>query len=310
MPEEVINETTDDSVVIEDAPAVEDQTPTTILDSDDEPQATDDTKPYWPDDWRETYAKENPDLLKRLSRFTSPKAVLDSYLALEKKMGSKAGPTEPPPNATDEQMAAWREQMGLPKEATEYQESLKQLPITEADKPMIDDFLNNALGANLSKEQVAKTLGWFYNERQKRSEEFVQNQYNKDSEDRNTYDAMLRQDWGAAYTRNKAAIAGLLPEMPEELQDLINVGRLPDGTRVGNHPAILSWLANTAMELNPTATVVPGNTGNSMAQIDTEIAAIERRMSQDRDAYFKDNAAQQRYLDLITARDNMKSKQR
>jgi hypothetical protein len=305
MTEEVI----DDVATEETSATTEENTPSTILESTDE-TIVDDVKAYWPDDWRETYAGENADVLKKLSKFTSPKAVLDSYLALEKKLGSKASPVEPPPNATEEQMAAWREQMGLPKEATEYQESLKNLPILDADKPMIEDFLNNALGANLSKEQVAKTLGWFYNERQKKSEEFIQNQYNRDSEDRENYDKMLRQDWGAAYSRNKAAIAGLLPEMPEELQDLINVGRLPDGTRVGNNPAVLSWLANTAMELNPTATVVPGGSGNSMAQIDSEIASIEKRMRDDRDNYFKDSAAQQRYLDLITARDNMKSKQR
>jgi hypothetical protein len=308
MTEEVIDDVATEEVI--DDVATEETTPSTILESTDELNIDDSIDSYWPKNWREICVGDDPDVINQLLKFTSPKALAHSYLALQKKMGSKLSLLSPPPNATEEQLAAWREQIGIPKEATEYQESLKNLPILDADKSMIEDFLNNALGANLSKEQVAKTLGWFYNERQKKSEEFIQNQYNRDSEDRENYDKMLRQDWGAAYSRNKAAIAGLLPEMPEELQDLINVGRLPDGTRVGNNPAVLSWLANAAMELNPTATVVPGGSGNSMAQIDSEIASIEKRMRNDRDNYFKDAGAQQRYLDLITARDNMKSKQR
>ena len=62
-------------------------------------------------------------------------------------------------------------------------------------------------------------------------------------------------------------------------------------------------MADWARKLNPAATVVPNN-ANPMQAIESEIAGLEDKMGTDE--WFKDEAAQQRYRDLISARDNLK----
>ena len=81
-------------------------------------------------------------------------------------------------------------------------------------------------------------------------------------------------------------------------------GRLADGTKIGNNPNLIKFFVNKALDENPAATIVPG--GNTSAEtIDTEIKALEKRMGEDRQAWFKDEAAQKRYQQLIDARDKL-----
>jgi hypothetical protein len=281
---------------------VAETTQSTTVEASQEPIA----EPKWPDDWRETYAKDNEKKLNRLKRFTTPEAALDWAFEADKKLSS--GRTLPA-NATPEQLASWRESMGVPSTPDDYMPLLKDLPITDADQTMIKDFLENSLNTNLTPGQVEKTLKWFYGEREKNLRTWEEETFNKDTADKARFDEQLHSEWGGAYQRNLAAIDGLLASAPESVSNILANGRLEDGSRVGNNPEVLNWLANIAMELNPAATVVPGAGANSMSQIDSELAAIEARMGGDtatRAAYYKDEPAQKRWRELTTAKESMR----
>lgn len=262
----------------------------------------------WPDTWREDYSKDDEKRLNRLKRFTTPEAALDWAFEADKKlsMGKSL-----PENATPEQLAAWRESMGIPKDLDGYKPHLQDMAIGPEDEELIKGFLENSLGSNLTPNQVTETLKWFYGEREKLIQNYEQDTYNRDTADKMENTKNLRAEWGGAYERNLAAVNWFLAESPKEFQDLIEGGRLSNGARVGNNPSVLNWLSNMAMELNPAITVVPGAGVNSISQIDSEISAIEARMGGDtitRNAYYKDEAAQARYRDLITAREGMGAK--
>lgn len=281
-----------------------------ILDTPDTPDILDtpaEPPPYWPDDWRENYAKGDPKILNRLKRFDSPKAAIDSFFAADKKLSSGLHKMALPDNATPEQLAEWRSTAGIPDSAAGYLEHLALndgLLIGDDDAPIVGEFLETAHEANMTPAQVSRAINWFFETQEAQAEQ----QRTSDDANRARFDDELRQEWGTMYRRNLAAVKGLLAGAPEEVSNGIIGGRLADGTPIGNHPATLRWLANLAMEINPAATVVPGAGTNSVGQIESEIAAIEKRMGGDkkeRDAYFKDEAAQARYRDLITARDRI-----
>ena len=61
-------------------------------------------------DWRQTIAEENPDHLKTLERFDSPKALYQSYASLRSKVSAGELKTVAPfpKEGTDDQKNAWR----------------------------------------------------------------------------------------------------------------------------------------------------------------------------------------------------------
>lgn len=272
--------------------------------------ADDANKSYWPIDWREKYANGDEKVLNRLKRFDSPKAAIDSFFAFDKKLSSGAMRSVLPENATDEQKSQWREENGIPADHAGYAEKLQLadgLVIGEQDTPMIADFFEAAHKSNMTPAQVSQAINWYYDS-QERQLAAIQE---RDDGNRKVWDDELRAEWGDTYRRNLAAINGLLGSAPKDVQEGFMGGRLADGTPIGNHPGVLRWLANMALEVNPAATVVPGAGTNSMSQIDSEISAIEKRMGgtkEERDSYFKDEKAQARYRDLITARDKLQAK--
>jgi hypothetical protein len=81
-----------------------------------------------------------------------------------------------------------------------------------------------------------------------------------------------------------------------------------DGRAIANDPDVLRWLATTARELNPGATVVPAG-GDQAGAINDEIGKLEKMMGNHGSEYWKGpNAAknQERYRQLIEARDRRK----
>ena len=85
--------------------------------------------------------------------------------------------------------------------------------------------------------------------------------------------------------------------------------RMADGSIIGNDPDMVRFLVALALDKNPVASVVEDGdqTGKS---VDTEIASIEKRMREDRSAYFKDEKTQARYRELIGARDKIQARKR
>jgi len=92
----------------------------------------------------------------------------------------------------------------------------------------------------------------------------------------------------------------MLGQMPQETRELLEFGTLADGSPLTSNPAIVSWLVQKEREANPVATSVPSNSG-TIATVEAEIKQLESRMGTRE--WYKDNAAQARYRELVTSRD-------
>jgi hypothetical protein len=154
---------------------------------------------------------------------------------------------------------------------------------------------------NWDNARVNEALGWYYAEQERQ----LAARAEQDSVYRNEAEQELRAELGADFTPNLNAAKNLLVSLPSELADNFLAGRLADGRRIGDSPAVIKWLARLSRELNPAATLVPAGTGAGRSAVG-RIAEIEGLMGDHASAYWRGpqaEAMQQEYRDLVEARD-------
>jgi hypothetical protein len=259
-----------------------------------EPPAGD--PPAEPDDWRARLAGDDKKLLGYLARIPSEKAAFERLKKYEDdfKAGKFLKPLGDKP--TDEEVAAWRAQLGVPEKPEDYTLS-EGLVVGDEDKPFVDKFLASMHGANAPPAVVNAALETYYG--------IVEEQAAQEAEIANTAKSesieALREEWGGDYKRNLNVMHGYLDTLPEEVANAFRYGKGADGVPLGFNAAVLKWLTERAMETNPVATVVPGAGTNQASAIADEIARIEKVMREDRTAYNRDDKMQARYRELIGA---------
>ncbi|WP_456389736.1 hypothetical protein [Profundibacter sp.] len=261
----------------------------------------------WPDDWRDKFAGDDDKTRKRLDRFKSPADVYKSWQSMEQKMSSGETVAKLGEDASDDEIAAYREANGIPDKPDGYLESLPNgLVIGDDDKPMVDSYLESVHGLNADPAIVAKSLDWYYAQQ----EEQVAAQSLADKEYRSAGVEELRAEWGAEFKGNLNSAMSFLDTAPVDgdgvsLKDNLLGARLADGTLLGDNPSALRWLTGLANDANPAGFVSPGSGMSQADSVDDHIAEIEKVMRTDRSAYNKDEKMQGRYLKLLGAREKL-----
>lgn len=260
----------------------------------------------WPDQWRQTIAGSDEKELKQLERYASPVDIWKKARSFEQRLssGELRAVTPFPEKGTPEQQTAWRAENGVPDSPDKYQLSLADgLVVGEEDKPIIDSFLKSAHGTHMPPAFANAAVQWYFDFQEQAAEQRAV----KDREIAERGTDELRNEWGQDYRPNLNGVHALLDSAPEGIKDMFLGGRMADGTPIGSHPGMLKWLAGVSRQLNPVATLIPGS-GNNPDAIGNEIAAIEKTMRENRGAYNADEKMQQRYRDLITAREQLNKK--
>lgn len=255
----------------------------------------------WPDNWREAYAGGDEKKLARLQRYASPTAALDAMIAAQNRISSGELRSALPKDATPEQVAAWRTENGIPESPDKYDLTFDNgLVVGENDKPIIDGFLKAAHDANYTPAQAKQAVKWYYDHMQE-----VQAKIANDTKqvEQQTEDA-LRAEWGNDYRGNLNAIGGLLdsfvPAGDEQLRTLVMNGAKQNAN-------FAKMLAGIALQFNPAGTIIGAGPGGDLGKsIDDAIAEIEKVMQTDRPRYNKDEKMQEKYRQLVTARESRK----
>jgi hypothetical protein len=257
----------------------------------------------FPQDWREKMSGDDKKFLNVLKRYSSPQTFAKAYQSLRQKQDSGELRAPLPKDATPEQVAAYRKDSGIPDKPEGY--DLGGLAISDEDKPAVDEYLKTMHAQNATPDQIKANLGVYYKLKADAETALAEN----DAKIKHESEDALRSEFGADYRRNMMGAHNLLESMPEGLKDNLMGARLKDGTKFGDNATALKWLVQTALELNPAATVVMGVGDSSVKSIATEIAAIEKTMREDRPAYDKDGAMRARYRELIEAREKLSKRQ-
>lgn len=260
----------------------------------------------WPDNWRDLIAADDEGARKQLDRMTSPADIVKAWRSLEKMKGAGQLKASLPENASAEQLAQYRKENGIPETHDKYDLTLPDgLVIGEHDKPVIDGFLKDMHTANAPPALVKQALGFYYKEQQRQMAETA----TKDAESRVSAVQQLQSEWGGEFKQNVDMAKNLLVgHFGEDVANSLYFSRLPDGTLFGNNPSVLKGLAKLALDVNPTAMLVPAG-GNQAMAVGDEIQKYEKMMRDAPQDYYRDPKNAQRFAQLLEAQKTLKSRE-
>jgi hypothetical protein len=265
--------------------------------------------PAWGDDWRERMAGGNEDLLKSLKRYTSPETYAKAGFQAQQKIRSGEYKRGLPAEASAEEVATWRKETGIPDKPEDYKiEPPKGVVFGDADQPLLSSFAQHAHANNWDQKTLNEAVSWYgqFQEAQIAEQAAKDDQFQTEAHD------ALRDMWpGADYHRNVNAAKGLISSLPKEFQGLFAHARTSDGRVLGDHPVILSTLAQLAREVNPASSVVPAGTQDAPKAIETELSQLRTLMRDPSSAYHKGPDAgknQQRYRELLNVQEKLKGR--
>lgn len=251
-------------------------------------------------DWRAPFVGEEMLSEDQAKRFSTPADLAKSFASAHTKLRENAGavPTLPE-NATDEDLAAFRTDQGIPLEAKGYLENLPDgVVVGEEDMSIMEHFLGEFHSMNASPATVHGIIG-AYN---KWSEGQQAHIAEADQDDFKKSEDALREAWGNEYRANVNIVGSLLgSRFGAELADTIRNSRGPDGVALLNKPEFMGAMAQIARELDPLVTIIPNDADAAQGLAD-EIAEIEKFQKEHRTEYFKDEKMQARLRELYGIR--------
>ena len=141
-------------------------------------------------------------------------------------------------NSTEDQWNEVYDKLGRPESADKYQLDVKS-DVVPLDESAVKSFAENAHKLGLNNKQAQGILEFYKNSMEGSAQ---QNQVDMETAQAQA-EQELRKEWGRAYEDNiKKAGAVAKANMDANILDM----QLKDGTRLGDHPAIIKGFANIA----------------------------------------------------------------
>jgi len=264
-------------------------------------------KQTWPEDWRKQMAGDDEKAQKLFERYTDPAAAGKALRELNLKISKGELRSLLKKDATPEELAAWRQEQGIPEKPEGYELKFDNgLVIGDDDKPLVDQFVAAMHGQNASPAMVKAGVETYL----KMTEAAAIQRQEMDEANKTEVEDTLRQDWGGEYRKNVDGIRSLLSNAGNDIAEAISHARGPDGRALMNNPAVVKWLAGHAREMGFTGGTVTPAGGDRLESVDQEIAKIEAMQYQAdgtrNPAYWKDEAQQKRYRELLGAKERLK----
>ena len=172
-----------------------------------------------------------------ISKFTELEALAKSYVNATRMIGQDKVAV-PNNNSTDDQWNEVYDKLGRPESPDKYQLDIKSEAVP-LDEGAIKSFAENAHQLGLNNKQAQGILEFYKNSMEG---SLQQNQVDMETAQANA-EQELRKEWGRAYEDNiKKAGAIAKANMDANILDM----QLKDGTRLGDHPAVIKGFANIA----------------------------------------------------------------
>ena len=172
-----------------------------------------------------------------ISKFTELESLAKSYINATRMIGQDKVAV-PNNNSTDDQWNEVYDKLGRPESPDKYQLDIKSEAVP-LDEGAIKSFAENAHKLGLNNKQAQGILEYYKNSMEG---SLQQNQVDMETAQAQA-EQELRKEWGGNYESNiKKAGAVAKANMDANILDM----QLKDGTRLGDHPAIIKGFANIA----------------------------------------------------------------
>ncbi len=195
------------------------------------------------DDWRASIDDEGA--RKHAETFASPADAAKSAFSLRQKMSNAIN--IPGKDATDEDRAAYREKLGVPKTAGEYDFVMPEgTELTESDQAGLDRMKEMYHKAGMTPDQVKILNGELFTQEAGRKEDSAK----KAEADVAQAETDLRKEWGDDYTANKNHADRALKAFGGD--DFIHMMETAEfnGVKFGNNPALLKVFAGIGRKID------------------------------------------------------------
>lgn len=250
--------------------------------------------------WRDAFAGDDDKFKSQLERYSTPEDLGKAFREQRATISSGNLSPKPDENATPEDLAAFREANGIPKEATGYLENLPEgLVLGEEDKEIFEDFAGAMHEMNVEPSVMHKVIDWYngFAEDQQDAMAEIDAGHHQETED------ALRTEWGTDYRANINLVGSLIEStFGEENASAILNARDAEGRALMNIPGVLEGLASIQRQLNPVARIAPSTGRTADQTLEDEITELEKFMREDREKYNKDEKSQARLRELYQIR--------
>lgn len=207
----------------------------------------------WPENWRTQLAGGDEKRAKELERFGDPAAFAKGFFAIRQKIGTgEIRNNTPKPTGEGvkpEEVAAWKQERGLPTKAEEYPfplpKGMKAEDLDEAGTKVADRFKGAFFEADLSPAQVERVVGEYNAIR----EEEAAQQAVADAKAKDALEDSLRAEWGGSYRSNVALTHRFISQhFGDDLADALMTARDIEGNRIINMPGMVAKLHDLARQ--------------------------------------------------------------
>lgn len=203
-------------------------------------------KSAWPDDWRAQMASGDARAARLLERYTSPDAVGKALMSAQQRIRSGDVKLRPGPEATDEQLAEWRLEHGIPETASDYEVPIlldgKYEDLDEFGKASIDAFRGTFHELHMPPEHADKIMSVANDVAVQQMERQAETDAMRQEE---TEDA-LRMDWGADYKKNIQLNAQFMQDRLGDSWQSFVTARTPEGMRLADDPKFNKFINQIA----------------------------------------------------------------
>jgi len=215
--------------------------------------------------WKETISEEfrkNPNIEK----FTEIDALAKSYINAVSMIGQDKVAV-PNQNSTDDQWNEVYSKLGRPESPDKYKLQVNS-DVVPLDESAVKSFAENAHKLGLNNKQAQGILEYYKNS--------MEGSVQQSKIDMETAQAQaeqeLRKEWGRSFDENiKRAASVAKANMNPEILDM----QLQDGTRLGDHPAIIKGFANIANLMSEDKMIGTGEDNSATGRdYDAEISSI------------------------------------
>ena len=244
-------------------------------------------------------AGDNEAMLNDMSRYTSLEKWIESGWSAKQTIRKGEVSTGLPEDPSDEQLAEYRESNGIPATPDDY--SFDGLEMSETDNRVMGAVAQVAHQYNISNEALNAIAEAHLVER----DEVIQELDAQDGLDKQSTEKMLKEHWKGDYEANMGAVTSMLAGLPEDVREDVLTARTGSGKALFNSPEFLQFMADSALKINPVATI-PGGGDNPVGTADSVIKEVQKMFAEGKsDEYFADASLQSRYDAALAVYSNM-----
>ena len=236
-------------------------------------------------DLRQALAGGNESLLKQLGRYKTAesigKAFWDNKTAAQQKQQPLSAPGE---DASEEQLATWREAVGIPEEAKDYPVAWREgYEPSDADNEILEGFKGFLHERNIDPKAAQASMDWYqdFAAEQQQARDGAMAQKSKETQ------THFRGVYGAEYDGNMAAAMELVrTQLGEDGVQSVLTSRLEDGTRLQDQPWFVEMMVNLGTDYYGSNQIFTGDVETTAKTVDQKLEEYMKMRLEDEDKYF------------------------